>query len=372
MALFHFRKLYISFLLLSGPALLGTDVLAKFPPPPPSISSINQYGWQRRSIGGPSSWENIREIVRLYGDTVLEGYRSWNGGFDLNGYKLTIGAGGVNIYSNVDFPRIYGLGSITSSAGSLNFNLYNSTGITGYVISSKITNHETHEIGLRVSGGASGHNSHVDLTGNESNTFSGDVYISNQGGLQLYKTNSAISVLGNVHVSDEGYLLLSGSNQISDSSKIRLDGRSRIAFLYFGNYYNSIITEKVHALEVKGSGVLDYSHYLARYDHVYDHLYLDDLEVSADSKLTIKNWQLGRDHLLVRKGSEHLIDSLNRIKFEGHWEWKAGLKDYSRDYWQIIPGIPELSTYEAVFTSGILGFAFCQRRRTPHKSRRYA
>jgi len=105
-----------------------------------------------------------------------------------------------------------------------------------------------------------------------------------------------------------------------------------------------------------------YPHHLHA-PHSNNYLYLDDLEVSDYGKLTIRNWQLGRDHLLVRKGSEHLIDSLNRIKFEEHWEWKAALKDYNRDYWQLIPGIPEPSTYGVVCGAVVAGLALIRRKR---------
>jgi len=93
------------------------------------------------------------------------------------------------------------------------------------------------------------------------------------------------------------------------------------------------------------------------------YLYLDDLSISNGSNLTIKKWNLGYNHLLVRKDSEHLYDALTRIKFEGHWQWRAGLKDFDKDYWQLIPDIPEPSTYGAVLGAVGLGGFFLRRRK---------
>jgi len=293
----------------------------------------------------------------------VEGYNSWSGGFYLNGHNLTVGSGGITIYENSGFPKIYGNGSLSSSSPYLNFTFKNGTHLhNGYVIESEIANYWGGRVGLRISGGVPGHLTHVDLTGGESNSFTGDVYISNLGGLQLYKRNGALAVRSNIYVSDGGYLILSGSNQISDSSKIDLDGRRRVATLYFCILYNRNISEKVRELKVEGLGVIDYSFSVTGGSpHGNHYLYLDDLDVFIDSKLTIRDWELGRDHLLVRKNSAHLHDSLNRIKFEGHWEWKAAVKDFNRDYWQLIPGIPEPSTYSAIF--GVLGLVLVFSRR---------
>ncbi|KXU34624.1 hypothetical protein AXK11_08160 [Cephaloticoccus primus] len=115
-------------------------------------------------------------------------------------------------------------------------------------------------------------------------------------------------------------------------------------------------------MEVTGNGVIDYYHSLDRQHPHGDHrLYLDDLEIEWGGQLTIKNWMLSRDFLLVRKDSEHLNDALSRIKFEGHWEWRAALKDFDKDYWQLIPGIPEPSTYGAAL--GVVAVGACLMRR---------
>jgi len=301
----------------------------------------------------------------LPADTVLEGYNTWSGGFYLNGHTLTVGSGGIVIYENLGFPKIYGNGSLSSSSPYLNFTFKNSTHLkNGYVIESAIVDYRGHKVGLNISGGVEGYLTHVDLTGSVSNTFSGDIYISNLGGLQLYKLNGAEAVRGNIYVSDGGYLILSGSNQISDSSRIELDGRKRVATLYFCVLYNRNSSESVSGLKIDGSGVLDYSFPVTGGNPPGLHaFYLDDLDVSIDSKLTIRNWKLGRNHLLVRKDSGHLYDALTRIKFEGYKEWRAGLKDFDKDYWQLIPDIPEPSTYGAVLGAVGLGVFFLRRRK---------
>jgi len=232
------------------------------------------------------------------------------------------------------------------------------------VIDAVVSDNGANKVGIVLSGGVPGHRTHIDLAGDNSNTFKGDVRISKLAGLQLYKRNGASAVLGNIFVSDGGYLILSGNNQISDSSRISLDGRLRAATLYFCGVYFGTISEKVSELKVDGAGVIDcwYAPDLGFPYHA-TYFYLDDLEILDGSKLTIKNWRLGHNHLLVRKDSAHLYDSLTRIKFEGYKEWQAGLKDFDKDYWQLIPDIPEPGTYGAVFGALGLGVFFVRRER---------
>jgi len=298
----------------------------------------------------------------LPADTVLEGYNSWNGGFNLNGHTLTVGSGGINIYENSGVPKIYGSGSLTSSSSSLNFLFKNTSHLlNGYVIDAVISDNGKNKVGVALSGGAPGHRTHVDFRGGNPNTFTGDVYISKLAGLQLAR-NGVLSVRSNIFVCDGGYLILSGSNQITDSSRISLDGRLRAATLYFCGVYFGTISEKISELKVDGAGVIDcwYGPDLGFPYHA-TYLYLDDLNISNGSKLTIKNWALGHNHLLVRKDSANLYDTLTRIKFEGYKEWCAGLKDFDKDYWQLIPGIPEPSTYGAVL--GMVGLGLLLRHR---------
>jgi len=304
---------------------------------------------------GAGTWEDIRGVITLPGDAVLEGYNSWSGGFNLNGHRLTIGEGGIVIHENAGVPKIYGRGSLTSSESNLNFILKNTYNLyDGYVVQSKITNDNGRKVGLSISGGVRGNRSHIDLVGSESNTFTGDIYISGYAGLQLYKTNGATAIMSDIYVSENGYLAISFSNQINDASKVRLTGRGGdSATLWFSHFASPSISEKIHRLEVEGNGILRYQSTRVGY------LYLDDLEVFLNSKITIRDWSLGSDYLLVKKSSKHLFDSLNRIKFEGHWEWKAAVKDYNWEYWQLIPGIPEPSTYGAIF--GGVGLVFYRR-----------
>jgi len=128
--------------------------------------------------------------------------------------------------------------------------------------------------------------------------------------------------------------------------------------LWFAHFASASISERVAKLEVEGNGILRYV------PNYRGYLYLDDLDVFADSQLTVTNWSVGTHHLLVRKTGKHLIDSLNRIKFEGYWEWKAALKDYNRDYWQLIPGIPEPSVFGAMLTAATVGSSMMRRNWT--------
>jgi len=85
--------------------------------------------------------------------------------------------------------------------------------------------------------------------------------------------------------------------------------------------------------------------------------------IEYGSVLHIKYFHEGLAWLLVRKASEHLQDSLHRIKFDGRREPEASLKDYNADYWQVIPGFPEPATYGAIFTGGAIGLVFWRKRR---------
>jgi len=68
----------------------------------------------------------------------------------------------------------------------------------------------------------------------------------------------------------------------------------------------------------------------------------------------VPNWTF----LLVRKDSVNLHDALNRIKFLNRLETKGSLREYDKDYWEIIPGFPEPSTYGAILSAIALGLVW--------------
>jgi len=90
-------------------------------------------------------------------------------------------------------------------------------------------------------------------------------------------------------------------------------------------------------------------------------LYLDDLIIDDGSFIDITGWREGEDFFLVRKDSQHLSDSLKKIRFLGYAPNDLHLEEFNKDYWTI-SGAPEPATYGAVF--GMLGLGiFIYRKR---------
>jgi len=110
------------------------------------------------TVHAQDPWIDVTTIHTLPADQTFEGVNSWTTGrFNLNGHRLTIGAGGINIYTNSTQPKIYGAGSLTSNTAYLTFNLKNTQNLDyGYVINAKIEDHTSHKVGLSVSGGVPG------------------------------------------------------------------------------------------------------------------------------------------------------------------------------------------------------------------------
>jgi len=123
------------------------------------------------------------------------------------------------------------------------------------------------------------------------------------------------------------------------------------------------MTEKFHRLEVKGEGMV-----LFHNRPNYRHLFLDDLWVERGGVLHVGVWANGISFILVRKDSKNLQESLGRIKFDGYYETVAGVKDYNKDYYEIIPSwtvpkLPEPTTYGAIVSAVALGFVALRRRK---------
>jgi len=196
----------------------------------------------------------------------------------------------------------------------------------------------------------------VGLIGSISNTFTGDVFIDNAG-MSLRKKNGAIAIKSNIFVRNYGELTLDLGNQIAKSSRVLLQDSF---FNFFNSDYKNIPNEQsLRLMAIEGYSVIQFAQYKYR-----QALFLDDLFVDSDALLTLNGWRDGFHFLLVRKDSEHLDDALSRIKFEGRREPKASLRDYDKDYWQVIPGFPEPSTYGALFGGLSLGLVALRRRRT--------
>jgi len=278
---------------------------------------------------------------------------------NLNGNALIVGEEGI--YSHSFYASwIEGGGTITSSARNSELNIYMQVS-TRYVLQifSVVANNSSKEIGLNISGdhGMAGWGQ-VGFYGGESNTFTGDVNISGHNLLALIKTGGATSIRGDINVKDGAMLGVHRSNQISDSSTVTLSSYHRdSSILYFSSQHAENISEGFHKLFVDGRGVFDFDQTDPRnFLHGQRHLYLDDLEIEKDSRLLVRQWEEGRDHILVRRDSEHLEESLKRIQFEGYDPNAVHLEDYDENYWEI-NAMPEPATYGAALSLVALGLA---------------
>jgi len=88
--------------------------------------------------------------------------------------------------------------------------------------------------------------------------------------------------------------------------------------------------------------------------------YIDDLIINGDGVLVIDGWVAGLDHLLVRRDSVHLQDSLGKMLFRDYDRQNLHLEVFNRDYWEI-SSTPEPAAYGAVLLS--VGLGFVARRR---------
>jgi len=113
-------------------------------------------------------------------------------------------------------------------------------------------------------------------------------------------------------------------------------------------------SHSMNLLEVDGRGILNFA--------VGSTLRLDDLIINPyeNTELRIKGWDEFEDYLLVRKTSANLSSALTYINFDG-WANGAEIRDYDTDYWEIIPRLPEPSTYGAIF--GVMGLGLWAWRR---------
>jgi len=203
------------------------------------------------------------------------------------------------------------------------------------VIHDSISDRLGQRVGIRLRGGG-----YVSILGSGSNTFTGDVFILDYSGMSLRK--NGIAIQGNVYLKNGGNLTIDAGNQINKKSIVSLKNSS---FIFFNVWRRNLpIEQSLSRLVVEGSSILNLSGNGIYFNAKF---ILDDLFINNDSLFVIRGWVEGWKSLLVRKDSEHLQDALSKIKFEGRSEPKASVRDYNNDYWEIIPGFPEPSTYGA-------------------------
>jgi len=216
-------------------------------------------------------------------------------------------------------------------------------------IGSSITDNGRDKVGLRIHGG------HLILISSSGNTFTGNVEVENSA-LSLDKENGAIAIQGDILLRNHSQLHLDKSYQFSKTSNITVDN-SKLAFS--GHPFDR--EEHFHRMYVEGKGEIDFWAFNVS-DSAKRFLYLDDLIIDELGQLTVSYWQDGLHRIFIRKDSEHLYESLERIVFEHDKAAKAGLRDYNKDYWEIGPGFPEPATYGVIFAGGAVGLVFWRKR----------
>jgi len=231
-----------------------------------------------------------------------------------------------------------------------------------FSFSAAIQDHRDHRVGLVLRGKhPQGEREIISLGGIESNTFTGDTIVEGVYNIiYLSKANGATAISGDLYIKDGAASNIVASDQISDSSRVTLMGRR--ATLGFTSLLKDI-KEKIHELAVEGGqGVLNFGHNPKnRNDHFTKTLILDDLIIKDGATLRIIGWKEDRDHLLVRKDSEHLKDALKKLSIDGWQKNQVYLKDYDKDYWSI-EAAPESSTYGAILGGVGLAIVLFRRR----------
>jgi len=270
-------------------------------------------------------------------------------------HKLTIGAGGIQIYRSGE-TLIKGEGGITASQAFLNIRLNSSGNLR---IQSVIADNGRQKVGLRISGQHTNYSTVV-LEGNAANTFTGDVEVSGTGTiLALSKAQGVAASYGDFLIKSGSILELRRGSQISDPSTVTLrSGTLRL------KWNENVRSEIFHKLAIEGDSQLQFESWKG----IQSRLYLGELAIANGSLLEVQGWKAGRDWLLVKKTSKSLGNALKKIRFEGYDPNAIHLEDYNKDYWSI-SGTPEPSTYGTILASGALGLALFQGRRRERKNR---
>jgi len=215
-----------------------------------------------------------------------------------------------------------------------------------------ITNYYSNSVGVKLDGYR---NWYLSFDGNVSNTFTGTMQVVRGSYLALAKRNGATAIQNRLVASSSSEVNVAYSGQFGRNAVVRLED-SMLSFWHH-SYYN--ITESFSQLVISGRSTLFF------HQNTWsgsDYLFLDDLLIYEGSTLLIRDWDSSA-HLLVGKDSVNLQYALNRIKFQGRSEPRAGLRYYNSNYWEIIPGYPEPSTYGATSIALSLGIVGLRRRR---------
>jgi len=280
---------------------------------------------------------------------------------NLNGHKITIDSGGIEVNPGTRLAQFRD-GILTSSESFLETRFlgqaFSAIGLNVVIADS------SHKVGLRITG-----NGYVDsgfyLYGGLSNTFTGNVEVSGiRNHLVLRKTGGAIAVRSNILVKDGAILRFEGSNQLLRTSSVTLKTNGVLQNLSLSG---SDITNTFKSLVVEDNGIVHFNHTEGNSANAKYYIYLDDLIINQGAHLEVKDWQDGRDFLLVRKNSQNLADALERMAFEGYNPADIHLRNFNSTYWQI-SALPEPSTYGAIVSIIGLGFWALRRRKRHPRS----
>jgi len=282
--------------------------------------------------------------------------RAWEGGtpsINLNGRALTIDSGGIE-YATTLGGRIFGDGRLTSNQKFLDIRLTcRISWLREGEIDSIISDHSnSHKVGLRLTGGSE-YAQAVVLSGTSSNTFSGDVEIWKNATLGLGKTKGAIAIHGNIFINKSAGLRFDGSGQVSKKTVIKINGGT----ISFGGSIDRI-RNRFSRLTIGQSGFIDFGE--AKYSERF--ISVDDLLISGNGELAIKNWKEGFSHLLVRRDSRNLRDAFDKITFEGYAPELKLLIGFDEDYWEV-SALPEPTTYGAILATAACGLMLYRKRR---------
>jgi len=136
-----------------------------------------------------------------------------------------------------------------------------------------------------------------------------------------------------------------------------VSGQNHAPTLYFATYP---INQHIHKVIVEGSAIFSFGAHEVAGSRF---LIIDDLIINSGREFTV-SWYFSDTHLLVRKDSNHLSESLSRIRFSQYPGKRAGIKEYNSDYYEIGPGFPEPAISGASLSTASLVLWFCRRRLT--------
>jgi len=304
-----------------------------------------------------------REVV-LSGDRSINSLRTSankeNIHLNLNGHRLTVGSGGVIIEGGRS--HIITGGALTSSVGNIKFTSIGNPAYHILPISSVISDNKNTRVGLEIINTSTTYNG-IGLFGGHANTFTGDVNVTGRVLLDLYKDTGVVSILGNLNVKEGAKVSVLRSGQLGRGARVLLNSKSNApSVLGLNGNYEKNIKEIFHELKVDGNAVVSFSLDNDRKPHGRREIILDDLQVMDGSHLLVKEWQEGRDRLLVKKSSEHVRDSLKRIAFENHDTQSVNLRDYDKDYWEVYALVPEPATYGLLLGAVVVGGVLLRRQ----------